>query len=69
MTADKINKTIKLKDGRALGYAEYGAPDGKPILPPQVLTQRLAKRTLFPNWMNFSNPSYKIRFRIECLRG
>lgn len=26
-----INQTIKLKDGRALGYAEYGDPHGKPV--------------------------------------
>jgi pimeloyl-ACP methyl ester carboxylesterase len=31
MTTDKINQTIKLTDGRALGYAEYGAPDGKAV--------------------------------------
>ncbi len=28
---DKISQTIKLKDGRKLGYAEYGYDDGKPI--------------------------------------
>ena len=28
---DNTSKTIKLKDGRTLGYAEYGAPEGKPI--------------------------------------
>ena len=28
---DSTSKTIKLKDGRTLGYAEYGAPSGKPI--------------------------------------
>ena len=31
MTIDKTNQTIKLKDGRTLGYAEYGAPEGKPV--------------------------------------
>ena len=31
MTIDNTSKTIKLKDGRTLGYAEYGAPQGKPI--------------------------------------
>jgi pimeloyl-ACP methyl ester carboxylesterase len=25
---DTIDRTIRLRDGRALGYAEYGAPDG-----------------------------------------
>lgn len=25
------NNIIKLKDGRILGYAEYGNPDGKPL--------------------------------------
>ena len=29
--ADRINQQIELKDGRSLGYAEYGAPDGKPV--------------------------------------
>ncbi|HEY90893.1 MAG TPA: alpha/beta hydrolase [Dehalococcoidia bacterium] len=29
--ADKTSRTIKLKDGRSLGYAEYGAPSGKPV--------------------------------------
>jgi len=29
---DRTNQTIKLKDGRMLGYAEYGAPQGKSIL-------------------------------------
>jgi pimeloyl-ACP methyl ester carboxylesterase len=28
---DKVNQTIKLKDGRTLGYAEYGRTDGKPL--------------------------------------
>ena len=31
MVTDNTNKTIKLKDGRMLGYAEYGAPEGKPV--------------------------------------
>jgi len=29
---DNISKTIKLKDGRTLGYAEYGSQQGKPII-------------------------------------
>jgi len=28
---DKLNQTIKLRDRRTLGYAEYGATDGAPI--------------------------------------
>ena len=31
MAIDKTSQTIKLKDGRLLGYAEYGAPEGKPV--------------------------------------
>jgi pimeloyl-ACP methyl ester carboxylesterase len=31
MSRDKTNLTLKLKDGRILGYAEYGDPDGKPV--------------------------------------
>ncbi len=31
MTTDRNDKQIKLKDGRMLGYSEYGAPDGKPV--------------------------------------
>ncbi len=31
MATDNTSKTIKLKDGRLLGYTEYGAPEGKPI--------------------------------------
>jgi pimeloyl-ACP methyl ester carboxylesterase len=31
MTEGSTNQKIKLKDGRTLGYAEYGAPDGKPV--------------------------------------
>jgi pimeloyl-ACP methyl ester carboxylesterase len=31
MVADNTSKTIRLKDGRLLGYAEYGAPEGKPV--------------------------------------
>jgi len=31
MATDNTSKTIKLKDGRLLGYAEYGAPEGKPV--------------------------------------
>lgn len=29
--ADKANQQIKLRDGRRLGYAEYGHPDGSPV--------------------------------------
>jgi len=31
MTIDRNNQQIRLKDGRILGYAEYGVPDGKPV--------------------------------------
>ena len=31
MARDNTSRTIKLKDGRMLGYAEYGAPEGKPV--------------------------------------
>ena len=31
MTTDRTNQQIKLRDGRSLGYAEYGAPEGKPV--------------------------------------
>jgi pimeloyl-ACP methyl ester carboxylesterase len=32
MTTDRTNRQIKLRDGRKLGYAEYGSPDGKPVV-------------------------------------
>lgn len=28
---DKTNQIVDLKDGRKLGFAEYGVPDGKPV--------------------------------------
>jgi pimeloyl-ACP methyl ester carboxylesterase len=31
MATDRTNQQIKLKDGRMLGYAEYGAAEGKPV--------------------------------------
>ena len=31
MAINRTNQQIKLKDGRSLGYAEYGAPEGKPV--------------------------------------
>lgn len=31
MTQNKTSQTLKLKDGRTLGFAEYGDPQGKPI--------------------------------------
>jgi pimeloyl-ACP methyl ester carboxylesterase len=31
MATDRTNQQIKLKDGRMLGYGEYGAPEGKPV--------------------------------------
>ena len=31
MATDRTNQTIKLRDGRSLGYAEYGNPEGKPV--------------------------------------
>jgi pimeloyl-ACP methyl ester carboxylesterase len=31
MAIDRINQRIQLKDGRSLGYVDYGNPDGKPI--------------------------------------
>ncbi len=32
MAKDRTNKQIKLKDGRMLGYDEYGTPEGKPVI-------------------------------------
>ena len=32
MANSRTNQQIKLKDGRMLGHAEYGDPDGKPVL-------------------------------------
>jgi pimeloyl-ACP methyl ester carboxylesterase len=29
--SNQIGQTIKLRDGRALGYAEFGDPEGKPV--------------------------------------
>ena len=31
MTSDRTHQQIKLRDGRMLGYAEYGAADGVPV--------------------------------------
>jgi pimeloyl-ACP methyl ester carboxylesterase len=31
LTGNKINQVITLRDGRLLGYAEYGTPRGKPV--------------------------------------
>jgi len=28
---DRLNQTVALQDGRSLGFAEYGDPDGKPV--------------------------------------
>jgi pimeloyl-ACP methyl ester carboxylesterase len=32
MTGTRIDQQFELKDGRRLGYAEYGAPEGVPVL-------------------------------------
>ena len=31
MATARTNNQIKLKDGRMVGYREYGAPEGKPV--------------------------------------
>ena len=31
MVTERTNQQIKLKDGRSLGYVEYGVPEGKPV--------------------------------------
>jgi pimeloyl-ACP methyl ester carboxylesterase len=31
MLIDKINQTVTFKDGRRLGFAEYGSPAGRPV--------------------------------------
>ena len=31
MSTDRIDQSIMLKDGRRLGFAEYGAPTGRPV--------------------------------------
>ena len=31
MPTDRINQTVTLKDGRRLGFAEYGARTGRPV--------------------------------------
>jgi hypothetical protein len=28
---ERMSQTVELHDGRALGFAEYGDPDGKPV--------------------------------------
>jgi len=53
-----MNNTISLQDGRALGYAEYGIPDGKPVFffhgmpgsrffrPPDEITAKMGVRLI-----------------------
>ena len=31
MPTDRINQRLTLKDGRRLGFAEFGAPPGRPV--------------------------------------
>ena len=79
MVIDSTNKVIKLKDGRTLGYAEYGAPEGKPVLyfhgsPGSRLdwryldgndvAQRLGIRIISPDRPGFGLSDFKRKRRI-----
>ena len=51
------NQQIKLRDGRLLGYAEFGDPDGKPILYFHgAYSSRLSGKVLAPVAMARAKP-------------
>ena len=45
--AQNSARKIKLPDGRALGYVEYGDPAGKPAISSPVLVESVAVRVAF----------------------
>jgi pimeloyl-ACP methyl ester carboxylesterase len=79
MPTDNISNTIKLKDGRKLGYAEYGAPQGTPVyyfhgspgsrldwkyLDVNDIAKRLGARIISPDRPGFGLSDFKRNRRI-----
>ncbi|ODR98371.1 hypothetical protein AUC68_07960 [Methyloceanibacter methanicus] len=56
--ADRSTRVLQLADGRRIGYAEYGAPDGHPVV---VLHGTPGSRTLFASTTDVAR---KMGFRI-----
>ena len=61
LDSDNRNQAITLQDGRTLGYAEYGDPEGRPVFlfhgqpgnrlfhPPEVITRSCNVRLIVPD--------------------
>jgi pimeloyl-ACP methyl ester carboxylesterase len=56
--ADRSARVLQMEDGRRIGYAEYGAPDGHPVI---VLHGTPGSRTLFASMADVAR---KMGFRI-----
>src|SRR4030065_1994205 len=76
----RLNQTIKLPDGRNLGYDEYGPPEGKPLLyfhgapssrlewtifSSQALAQKLNLRVIGPDRPGIGLSDYQEGRRIR----
>lgn len=72
MSANKTEQTVRLEDGRNLGYAEYGSPEGTPVmychgfpgsrLQPQFMSDiaaRLGVRLVAPERPGFGLSDFK----------
>ena len=61
MAADSTNQQIKLNDGRMLGYAEYGASEGKPVL---YFHGHPGSRLDWPGIVDLDNAAVELNARI-----
>ena len=77
---DLLNQVITLKDGRKLGYAEFGIENGKPVfyfhghgssrLEPKIYNIEIKVRLPFPQKSSRSRKNlYSRRKRISCAFG
>ena len=61
MAADSTNQQIKLNDGRMLGYAEYGASEGKPVF---YFHGHPGSRLDWPGIVDLDNAAAELNARI-----
>ncbi len=61
VATDRTNQQVRLKDGRMLGYDEYGAPEGKPVF---FFHGHPGSRLDWPSLVDNANSAAELNARI-----